>query len=190
MNKSKLGGMGRFGLWVALGFMAMVGAIPGWAQSAMPSEADVLREELRVMKAEYEQRIRQMEERLNRLESSTAVAAAPAVETPEPADEKQVSAVVENFVDIHGYFRAGYGQNDQGSAQMGFKAVKIHSSKCIKGLHDNGNQHPLSSITIITLKRMNEISTKSKRRPKRVSVSNTIRCTLALNLALCIKAYQ
>ena len=122
MNKNRLGIVVRFGLWVVFGFMAMGGATRGVAQSTLTTEADALREELRVMKAEYEQRIRQMEERLNRLEAPTTVAAAPAVETPEPADEKQVSAVVENFVDIHGYIRAGYGQNDQGSAQMGFKA--------------------------------------------------------------------
>ncbi len=122
MNRNGFGGRVRVGLVVVFGFMAMVGATRGLAQSASPSEADALREELRVMKAEYEQRILQMEERLNRLESPTAVALAPAVEASEPADEKQVAAVVENFVDIHGYFRAGYGQNDQGSAQMGFKA--------------------------------------------------------------------
>ena len=64
------------------------------------------------------------------------------------------------------------------------KAVKIHSSKWLKGLHDNGNQHPLSSsINNHPKERTKPASNQRERSSKRVSVSNTIRCTLALNLA-------
>lgn len=125
MKNSRLGGGVRFGWVVVVAFVALAGAIPGIAQTAVPGEAEALREELRAMKAEYEQRIRQMEERLERLEAPAAVAAAPApaaAAEPAPAESKAVTDVVDNFVDIHGYIRAGYGQNDRGSAQTGFKA--------------------------------------------------------------------
>ena len=122
MNKNRLGGMGRCGVWVMWGFMVMAGVTRGLAQADLPSEADVLREELKDLKADYEQRIRQLEERLNRLESPAAVAVAPAGPKTESVEDTPVLGGMDNFVDINGYFRAGYGQNDQGSAQEGFKA--------------------------------------------------------------------
>ncbi len=35
---------------------------------------------------------------------------------------ERVEQVLQDFVDIHGYFRAGYGRNDQGGSQVGFQA--------------------------------------------------------------------
>jgi maltoporin len=36
--------------------------------------------------------------------------------------KERVEQVLQDFVDIHGYFRAGYGRNDQGGSQVGFQA--------------------------------------------------------------------
>lgn len=35
---------------------------------------------------------------------------------------ERVEQVLQDFLDIHGYFRAGYGRNDQGGSQVGFQA--------------------------------------------------------------------
>jgi maltoporin len=34
----------------------------------------------------------------------------------------RIEQVLQDFMDIHGYFRAGYGRNDQGGSQVGFQA--------------------------------------------------------------------
>ena len=67
MRKSRLGGVVRFGWRLGVAFLALAGAVPGMAQTAGPGEAEALRAEMRAMKADYEQRIRQMEERRDRL---------------------------------------------------------------------------------------------------------------------------
>lgn len=133
---------------------------PLYGQAPPPSEADQLREELRLLRQEYEERIRLMEERLNRLQSSPAavttnVVLAPVAGAPPSAGTnavtrarefagrefqrntvsherallweehpyaERVEQVLQNFVDLQGYFRAGYGRNDQGGSQVGFQA--------------------------------------------------------------------
>ena len=130
------------------------------AQNHAPSEAEQIREELRLIKQDYEQRIRGLEQRLRRLESpaptgttkTTSVPAQTAVSTGSTnaaAQARQfaeqefqrdtesrehallsegrpfaerVEQVLQDFLDIHGYFRAGYGRNDQGGSQVGFQA--------------------------------------------------------------------
>jgi maltoporin len=148
-------------LVMALGVVLVVLSIPSpsVAQSAAPSEAEQLREDLRRLKQDYEQRIRAMEERLRRLEvpaeATTNVMVAPAspattatttngvararqfaeqefqrdTESREQAllsgthpYAGRVEQVLQDFVDIHGYFRAGYGRNDEGGPQSGFQA--------------------------------------------------------------------
>jgi len=145
------------------------------APAEAKSEADLIREELRQVKLDYDQRLRALEERLQRLDSGKAPApaaapAAPAVATAEPtsapAPEKsaapaspapdhrvaelkdrvdrefqgdtesrdlallheqhpykeRVEEILNQFVDIKGYLRAGFGRDDQGGPQAGFGA--------------------------------------------------------------------
>jgi len=129
-------------------------------QTTAPSEADQLREELRTLRQDYEQRIRGLEERLKRLETPSPVAGTNAAPTGVPAREAAVSTnaaprarqyaeqefqrdtesrehsllyerppfaerveqVLQDFLDLHGYFRAGYGRDDQGGSQVGYQA--------------------------------------------------------------------
>ena len=143
------------------------GVIPVFAQTP-PAETEQLREELRTLKQDYEQRIRALEERLQRLEpavtavtnvvTTNAIAAAEAtiatVATAQTnlqaadrarqfADQEfqrgtesqehallaaqapyaeRIQQVLQDFVDISGYFRAGYGRDDRGGTQVGFQA--------------------------------------------------------------------
>jgi maltoporin len=130
------------------------------AQTATSSEADLIREELRTLKQDYERRIRGLEERLGRLEGAPEVATTNVAPAPAPAAvaagstnaalrarefaehefqrstesreravllesrplRERVEQVLQDFVDIHGYFRAGYGRSDQGGSQVGFQA--------------------------------------------------------------------
>lgn len=39
-----------------------------------------------------------------------------------PAWRERFEQVLQDFIEIHGYFRAGYGRNDQGGSQVGFQA--------------------------------------------------------------------
>jgi maltoporin len=138
----------------------LLSAVPlAAAQPAPVSEADQIRNELRALRQEYEQRMLQLEERLRRLEppASTVadtsapipVVAAASVSTNAVARARQaaerefqrdtesrerallhqsrpfaerVEQVLQDFLDIHGYFRAGYGRDDQGGPQVGFQA--------------------------------------------------------------------
>jgi maltoporin len=126
------------------------------------SEADQIREELRRLKQDYDQRIQQLEDRLRRLEvpaaqtatnrvpiqppALSALAAAPTnanvaglhfaqeqfqrdTESRERAllfesnhVSQRLEQVLQEFVDFHGYFRAGYGRDDKGGSQVAFQA--------------------------------------------------------------------
>jgi maltoporin len=151
---------GRFLIALMLG--AFFSAFTGLAatNSGAPSEADQIRIELRALKQEYEQRMRDLEARLGRLEEPAgavttnrvsppvaAVASGAATHTAAAARqfaEKEfqqdtesreyallsstniisgrLEQVLQDFVDIHGYFRAGYGRDDQGGTQVAFQA--------------------------------------------------------------------
>jgi len=73
------------------------------ASAAPRSEAELIREELRVLKLEHEQRIRALEERLQRLDAATthtpvaapAVAVVPAPAAPEKSTPSALSAVAD-----------------------------------------------------------------------------------------------
>jgi maltoporin len=129
-----------------------------------PSDADQIREELRKLKQDYQERIYRLEERLRRIENpvtpavtnppaaqagikatappseatqtTNAAAAArqfandqfrPTLETregflTESPFRERMEHVLQDFVDIHGYFRAGYGRDDKGGPQVAFQA--------------------------------------------------------------------
>ncbi len=154
--------------------------------AAPPSEADLIREELRQIKLDYDQRMHALEERLQRLDAANApkpaaapatpvvAATAPAAPPPAPpapaptaAPEKtvapavvtppagrvaeikarvdqefqgdtetrdiallrgdhpykeRVEEILNQFVDIKGYLRGGFGRNSEGGPQTGFGA--------------------------------------------------------------------
>jgi maltoporin len=130
------------------------------AMAQAPTEAELLRQELRELKQAYQERIEAIDERLRRLDSRGVSPAAPpappdvpsagsaevpaaAMSAKQFADEQfardtesrehsvlvaseptreRMEAVLQNFVDITGYFRAGYGRDDQGGPQVGFQA--------------------------------------------------------------------
>jgi len=132
-------------------------AVPGLAQDSTASDADQLREELRLMRHDYEQRIHQLEQRLHQLETRTnapvippAPGAAKSTVSTNAAERARefanqqfqrstesseyslleanrpyaarVEEVLEGFLDIHGYFRAGYGRDSEGGPQVAFQA--------------------------------------------------------------------
>jgi len=135
------------------------------AQAAVPSEAELLRQELRQLKQDYEDRIQRLERRLQQLETAPSQPVQPpsmplvaSVTNPPPpvapasngtAAARQYAArqyqrdtesrehaalaepqpwrqrvenVLQDFVDIKGYFRAGYGRNSEGGSQVAFQA--------------------------------------------------------------------
>lgn len=133
-----------------------------------PSEAEAIREELRQLKKDYQERMERLEERLRRLDapSSTPTNAAPRLpavpagpaqpQRPVATDDtnaaaaarqfvtdqyrghvetregfgapqyqpirERVEQVLEDYMDIHGYIRAGYGRDDKGGPQVAFQA--------------------------------------------------------------------
>ena len=144
--------------------LALVSVISLGAQDGMPSEADQIREELRKLKADYEQRLQRLEDRLQQLDSAkrapttNQATAPPPIPAPAAAQRQtaltnisvnrqlegqflentesrerallaepppwrdRAEQVLEDFMDIHGYFRAGYGRSDEGGPQVGFQA--------------------------------------------------------------------
>lgn len=145
------------------------------AQTPAATEAEQIREELRLLRRDYEQRLQLLEERLRRLEQTPAPPAAPPpgapprqpavaerpAQDPEPAAasvstnnlvspdardylarqfqrdtesreravlmdsqplRERVEQVLQDFIDIRGYFRAGYGRNNEGGPQVAFQA--------------------------------------------------------------------
>ena len=147
-------------LWIVIGLLML----PHWVRA--DSDADQLREELRQLKQDYEQRIRKVEEQLQRLDAkaaaSTNVVAPPlaektaaaaesttvsptnaaltakrfateqfardtesrerAVNTTDAPFRERFEQVLQNFVDISGYLRAGYGRDNEGGPQVAFQA--------------------------------------------------------------------
>ena len=120
-------------------------------------EVEAIRHEMQQMQQDYEQRIRALESRLEKIETAVATncatnavllvstnSAAAAAERgmvfadqqfqgdtevrPEaaaqqnPAIKAQVQKVLNNFIDFNGYFRAGYGRDNQGGPQPAFQA--------------------------------------------------------------------
>lgn len=113
------------------------------------TEVDSLRTELEAMKAErarQDEQMRALEERIRALEARASL---PAVQPPaaatvqasgqteyqhgtESREQAMLSAehpyagrveeVLQGFLDIHGYFRAGYGRNSNGGSMVNFQA--------------------------------------------------------------------
>jgi maltoporin len=125
-------------------------AIPAKAQTPPASDVEAIRQEMQQMRAEYEQRIKQLEQRLQQVETNqppavvtnAAPAAQPipslaklrfqsptesrdvmaAMQTNQAVLKRQVERMLNNFVDVGGYFRAGYGRDDKGGPQPAFQA--------------------------------------------------------------------
>jgi len=160
-------GSSRIITGVVLSLTVLLGQPP---PARADSDADQLREELRQLKQDYEQRIGKIEEQLQKLDSkaatSTNLVAKPPVSTnvvAKPAEppatgaattnaalaarqfadkmfaqdteswERSVSLsssplrermeqVLQNFVEITGYLRAGYGRDNEGGPQVAFQA--------------------------------------------------------------------
>jgi maltoporin len=149
--------------------LLLLGAVvwtPLAASAQAGSEADQIREELRQLKQDYQQRIDRLEERLRRLEPpasvpvtnppapQAALAIKPTLPPTETTQKTNAAAAAQQFaneqfrsdlatregfwtespfrerleqvlgeyVDFHGYFRAGYGRDDKGGPQVGFQA--------------------------------------------------------------------
>jgi len=131
-------------------FFALVITFAAQPAAAANSEVDALRAELEAMKAErarQDERMRLLEERLLALETKPATPAAPALAAADPVqvevdkefqrdtesrDQAMIAAshpyagrvqeVLQGYMDIHGYFRAGYGRNSAGGSMVGFQA--------------------------------------------------------------------
>jgi maltoporin len=131
------------------------------------SEAEKIREELRQLKQDYQERIDRLEERLRQLETSPAPRvtnasapqsafgqkpASPAIQSAQTTNvtvaarqfaneqfqrdvewreglrfaespfRERVEQVLQDFVEFHGYFRAGFGRDDKGGPQVPFQA--------------------------------------------------------------------
>jgi len=150
--------------------LALICAVLVWANlntsAQRNSEADQIREELRQLKRDYQDRIDRLEDRLRHFETSkeqtltntpppqaafgvkpasapiastqTTNAAAAAREFAqeqfrgqtesregvlmESPVRERLEQVLQDFVEFHGYFRAGFGRNDQGGPQAAFQA--------------------------------------------------------------------
>lgn len=128
-----------------LGLLLTISAQP---LAAATTEVDALRAELEAMKAErarQDQQMRALEQRILALEEKPAAPAAAAAADPmqvqvekeyqrdtESREQAMLSAahpyagrveeVLQGFMDIHGYFRAGYGRNDSGGSMVNFQA--------------------------------------------------------------------
>lgn len=121
------------------------------AQSPAKSEVEVLRQELQQVRGDYERRIEQLEQRLRDLEAAQVSAArrdeaiAGTVATnrarldshfrsltevreqalvvdPGSPFMGRLEQVLNDFIDFGGYFRAGYGLDDQGGVMSPFQA--------------------------------------------------------------------
>lgn len=122
-----------------------------FAQSPGQTDLEVLREELQRVREDSERRIQQLEQRLRQLEAAQAATAqrhetlAATVATnrtridrhfesltevreqalvaePGSAFLGRLTQVLDDFIDFGGYFRAGYGLNDQGRIMTPFQA--------------------------------------------------------------------
>ncbi|MHC1763650.1 MAG: carbohydrate porin [Verrucomicrobiia bacterium] len=144
----------------------------GQAQTAANPELEAIRQEMHQLRQDYERRMSLLEERLQKLDSSSDTRIAPTPQTkavapspsapaaaPQTSTEGQSNAVsrarefasdqyrrtteareyaaatdvrqpikerveqvLQDFVDITGYFRAGYGRDDKGGSQVAFQA--------------------------------------------------------------------
>lgn len=137
-------------LLMCVGLVAAL-ATPVPAQTSPTSDVEAIRQEMQKMRAEYEQRIRLLERRLQQVETNQPppgnadasigtvqfIPALARLHFQSPTESRDVMAamqtnqavlkqklerVLNNFVDIGGYFRAGYGRDDQGGPQPAFQA--------------------------------------------------------------------
>ena len=159
--------MGMFPIFRPAVFLA---ALPFCTAQEAPDATAMLREELRAMRADYEARIRQLEDRLAELEKAPAGGMAKAETAPEQPNDaltkpdspaiaaetearrerararfaggteiqdlaledrraERIETVLEDFVDINGYFRAGYGKSDAGGPQRAFGIPGVGGTK-------------------------------------------------------------
>lgn len=119
------------------------------AAAAATTEVDQLRAEIEALKAErarQDEQMRKLEERLRALEAKSVAPTGPAATAAEQVQvvnkefqrdtesreqamltaqhpyAGRVQEVLQGFMDIHGYFRAGYGRDDSGGSMVGFQA--------------------------------------------------------------------
>ncbi len=121
-------------------------------------EVEAIRKEMQLMRADYEQRIHALEERLQKVETATVrtdVVTNPvtvistnveptmaergmafanlqfagdtetrdrALAQPDQPIKDRVQKILNDFIDFNGYFRSGYGRDDQGGPQPAFQA--------------------------------------------------------------------
>jgi maltoporin len=129
-------------LWFGL-LMAPVAS----AQTNSNPSVELLREEMRQMRQDYEQRMQVLERQLQELETNAPASnAVPGVsehgrafaniqyqeqglmrdvvpaETNNPILKARISQVLNDFLDTGGYFRAGYGRDEEGGPQPAFQA--------------------------------------------------------------------
>ena len=119
---------------------------PFTASAQEPSEAERLRRELRDLKQQNEQHQKKtddLEERLRRLEAGnpsgsqsdtaarkfvdeqfqqTTESRERAIDSESQYFRERAEKVLQDFVDINAYFRAGFGRNNQGGPQVAFQA--------------------------------------------------------------------
>jgi maltoporin len=149
-REGRVSGKPAAGCFVALIVLAASG-LSALAQAPAKSEVETLRQELRQVRGDYERRIEQLEQRLRDLEAAQATAVqreenlAATVATNRAAIDTQFQSLTEvreralvadpdspfmgrleqvlnDFIDFGGYFRAGYGLNDQGRVMSAFQA--------------------------------------------------------------------
>jgi maltoporin len=130
---------------------------PARAQTPSNPDVEAIRKEMQQMRADYEQRIHALEERLQKVETAAATNvvtnmvavvstnAEPtmtergmafanlqfsgdtetremALAQPNQTIKDRVQKILNDHVDFNGYFRAGYGRDDQGGPQPAFQA--------------------------------------------------------------------
>ncbi|HEV8443878.1 MAG TPA: carbohydrate porin, partial [Steroidobacteraceae bacterium] len=123
-------------------YLGLVVVFAAQASAAATVEVEQLRAELEAMKVErarQDEQMRLLEERLRALETKASVPPAAvagasqefqadtesreqALLTAEHPYAGRVQEVLQGFMDIHGYFRAGYGRNSSGGSMVGFQA--------------------------------------------------------------------
>jgi maltoporin len=123
-------------------YLGLVVVFAAQASAAATVEVEQLRAELEAMKVErarQDEQMRLLEERLRALEAKASVPPAAvagasqefqadtesreqALLTAEHPYAGRVQEVLQGFMDIHGYFRAGYGRNSSGGSMVGFQA--------------------------------------------------------------------
>ena len=101
--------------------------LSAWTTSA-EDDVDLLRQELKAMKAEYEQRIEALEKNLQALEEAPSDTRDPVAPPQDPELERRIGEIESNLeratldLEFEGYLRSGWGSDGKGGAQSAFQA--------------------------------------------------------------------